>query len=96
MIWSALTRIGQLVEAAIMNAINLRIGTTLISVLAFALLAATAQEARTATKPGDSGHDAVREFGQSSESSHWDLGLTTTDADVSPDDRLLAITLESP
>lgn len=27
---------------------------------------------------------------------HWELGLVTTDADLSPDDRLLAITLESP
>ena len=33
---------------------------------------------------------------QSSEPNHWDLGLPTTDADISPDDRLLAITLESP
>jgi WD40 repeat protein len=27
---------------------------------------------------------------------HWDLGLTTSDADISPDDRLLAVTLETP
>jgi WD40 repeat protein len=95
MIRRALTRIRPSVEAAIMNAINLRIGMTLISVLAFALLTAT-QEAPTATKQGDSGHDAVREFRQSSESNHWELGLTTTDADISPDDRLLAVMLETP
>jgi hypothetical protein len=29
-------------------------------------------------------------------SDHWDLGLPSTDVDISPDDRLLAITLESP
>jgi len=27
---------------------------------------------------------------------HWKLGLTTSDADISPDDRLLAVTLETP
>jgi hypothetical protein len=54
MIWCALTRIGPLVEAAIMNAINLRIGTALASGIVFALLAATAQEAPPpSTKPGD-------------------------------------------
>lgn len=26
---------------------------------------------------------------------HWELGLTTSDADISPDDRLLAVTLEA-
>jgi hypothetical protein len=96
MIWCALTRIGPQVEAAAMNAINLRIGMTLISILAFALLAATAQETPTATKRGDAGHDALREFGQSSGSNHWDLGLTTADADISPDDRVLAVTRETP
>jgi WD40 repeat protein len=35
-------------------------------------------------------------FGQTSEPAHWELGFTTTDADLSPDDRLVAITLESP
>jgi hypothetical protein len=95
MIWRALTRIGPLAEAAMINPMNLRIGATLISALAFALLAATAQQAPTPTKQDDPGHDAVRALGQSFESNHWDLRLTTTDADISPDDRLLAITLES-
>jgi WD40 repeat protein len=27
---------------------------------------------------------------------HWELGLTASDADISPDDRLLAVTLETP
>lgn len=79
-----------------MNAINLRIGMTLISILAFALLGATAQEAPTATKQHDSGHGVVWKVGQSSESNHWDPGLITTDADISPDDRVLAVTLETP
>jgi len=80
-----------------MKARHLRIGTALVSGIVFALLTATAQEATPATKPSDdAGHDAVRAFRQGSESNHWDLGLTTTDADISPDDRLLAITLESP
>jgi hypothetical protein len=35
-------------------------------------------------------------FGQVSELKHWELGLVTTDADLSPDDRFLAITFESP
>lgn len=35
-------------------------------------------------------------FGQSSEMKHWELELAATDADLSPDDRFLAITLESP
>ena len=52
MIWCALIRSRPLVEAAIVNAINLRIGKTLISVLAFAVLAATAQEASTGTMQG--------------------------------------------
>lgn len=52
MIWCALIRSGPLAEAAIVNAINLRIGKTLISVLAFAVLAATAQEASTGTMQG--------------------------------------------
>jgi WD40 repeat protein len=60
-----------------MKALHLRIGTALASVIVFALLAATAQEASLTA------------------SNHWDLGLTTTDADISPDDRLVAITLES-
>lgn len=33
--------------------------------------------------------------GQSSETKHWELKLAATDADLSPDDRFLAITLES-
>jgi WD40 repeat protein len=73
----------------------LHLSTALVSGIVLALLAATAQEAATANKPGDAGDDAVRAFEQSSESNHWTLGLTTTDADISPDDRLLAITLES-
>jgi hypothetical protein len=76
--------------------LHLRISTALVSGIVFALLAATAQEASPATQPGDAGQEAVRAFGQGSELNHWDLGLTTTDADISPDDRLLAITLESP
>jgi WD40 repeat protein len=76
--------------------LHLRIGTALVSGIVFALLAAAAQEATPATKLGDAGHEAVRAFGQGSGSNHWDLGLTKTDADISPDDRLLAITLESP
>jgi WD40 repeat protein len=79
-----------------MKAVSLRIGPMLVSGIVFVLLAATAQEAPPTTKPGDAGRFTVRAFGQASESSHWDLGLTTTDADISPDDRLLAITLESP
>lgn len=35
-------------------------------------------------------------FGQSSEAKYWKLELAATDADLSPDDRFLAITLESP
>ncbi len=34
-------------------------------------------------------------FGQTSEIHHWDLDLTALDADLSPDDRLLAVTSES-
>ena len=37
-----------------------------------------------------------RAFGQASQLNRWELGITTTDADLSPDDRLLAVTLESP
>ncbi len=59
-----------------MKALHLRIGTALVSVIVFALLPATAQEASPTT------------------SDHWDLGLTTTDADISPDDRLIAVTSE--
>jgi hypothetical protein len=59
-----------------MKALHLRIGIALVSVIVFALLAATAQEASPTT------------------SDHWDLGLTTTDADISPDDRLIAVTSE--
>lgn len=33
-----------------------------------------------------------RQAPQTSETSHWDLGLITTDADLSPDDRLVALT----
>jgi len=76
-----------------MKALHLRIGTALALGILFALVAATAQEAPPATKASDVAHDAVRSF---SEPNHWDLGLNTTDADISPDDRLLAITLESP
>jgi WD40 repeat protein len=79
-----------------MKSLHLRIGTALVSGIVFALLVATAQEAIPPTESGDAGHDAVRAFGQGSESNHWDLGLATTGADISPDDRLLAVTLESP
>lgn len=79
-----------------MKALHLRIGTALVSVIVFALLTGTGQEASPAVQPSDAEHDAVRAFGQSSESNHWELGLTATDADLSPDDRLLAVTLESP
>lgn len=34
-------------------------------------------------------------FGQGTETRHWKLELAATDADLSPDDRLLAVTLES-
>ena len=34
--------------------------------------------------------------GQTSETNHWDIGLTTSDADISPDDRLLAVSVPSP
>jgi len=34
-------------------------------------------------------------FGQESELKHWDLGLSTTDGDVSPDDRFVAVTSTS-
>ena len=79
-----------------MKALHLRTGTALVSVIVFALLAATAQEAAPAAMPDDAGHEAVLGLGKSSGSNHWDLGLTATDVDISPDDRLLAITLESP
>ena len=39
---------------------------------------------------------AVPASGQVSAPKHWELGFTTTDADTSPDDRLLAVTVESP
>jgi hypothetical protein len=91
--WHALIAIERRVDAALMKALHLRIGTALALGILFALVAATAQEAPPATKASDVAHDAVRSF---SEPNHWDLGLTTTDADISPDDRLLAITLESP
>jgi WD40 repeat protein len=90
-----LTAIERKADAALMKALHLRIGSVLVSGIVFALLAATGQEAPPA-KPGDAGHDGVQAFGQSSESNHWDLGLTATDADISPDDRVFAITLESP
>ncbi len=35
-------------------------------------------------------------FGQSPPIRHWELSLAATDADLSPDDRLLAVTLETP
>jgi hypothetical protein len=35
-------------------------------------------------------------FGQGSDIKHWELGEATTDADLSPDDRLLAVAVESP
>jgi WD40 repeat protein len=79
-----------------MKTLYLRIGSAFVSVIVFALQAAAAQQASPAAKPGNAEHDAVQAIGQGSESSHWDLGLTTTDADISPDDRLLAVTLESP
>jgi len=79
-----------------MNALNLRLGAALASGILFALVAATAQQAPPATNPNDTARNAVRALGQGSEPSHWDLGLTATDADISPDDRLVAITLESP
>jgi len=79
-----------------MKALHLRIGTALVSVIVFALLAATAQEASPTMKPGDAGRLTVRAFGQAPESNHWDLELPASDVDISPDDRLLAITLESP
>ncbi|HXO32377.1 MAG TPA: hypothetical protein VN901_08520, partial [Candidatus Acidoferrales bacterium] len=79
-----------------MKALHLRIGTALVLGIVFALLAATAQEAPPATKPGDAGQFTVRALGRASEATHWDLGLTTTDADISSDDRLLAFTVESP
>jgi hypothetical protein len=34
--------------------------------------------------------------GQVRDTNHWDLGVITTDADLSPDDRLIAITSVSP
>jgi hypothetical protein len=90
--WHALTAIERRDDAALMKALHLRIGTALASSILFSLVAATAQEAPTATKANDVAHDAVRSF---SEPNRWDLGLNTTDADISPDDRLLAVTLES-
>ena len=78
-----------------MKTLHLRTGTALVLGIVLALSAATAQEAPPATKPSDAAQ-AARAFGQGSEQNHWDLGLTATDADISPDDRLLAITLESP
>jgi hypothetical protein len=79
-----------------MKMLHLRFGSALVWVIAFALLAAAGQEASQPTKTGDAEHEAERPLGQNSEPSHWDLGLAATDADISPDDRLLAITLESP
>jgi hypothetical protein len=79
-----------------MKAPHLRIGTAFVSVIVFALLAVNAQEAPPATTPGDARHDTVRALGQVSGSNHWDLDLPASDVDISPDDRLLAITLESP
>lgn len=38
----------------------------------------------------------VPAFVRGSQIEHWELGFTTTDADLSPDDKLLAVTLESP
>jgi hypothetical protein len=73
-----------------------RFGSALVLVVALALLAASAQEASAATRPGDAGHDASRALEESPEPNHWDLGLAATDADISPNDRLLAATLESP
>jgi hypothetical protein len=96
LILHALTGIERGVDAAIMKAMRLRIGPLLVSGIVVALLAATAQEAPLTTKPDNAGRLTVRAFGQASESNHWDLGLITTDADISPDDRLVAITLESP
>jgi hypothetical protein len=54
-----LTGIERSVDAAIMNAIHLRIGTTLVSGIVFALLAVTSQETPPATKPGDAGQLTV-------------------------------------
>jgi WD40 repeat protein len=34
--------------------------------------------------------------GQTTETNHWDLGLTTSDADISPDDQFLAVTVTPP
>jgi hypothetical protein len=90
--WHALTAIERRADAALMKALHLRIGTALASGILFALVTANAQEAPPAAKASDVAHDAVRSF---SEPNRWDLGLNTTDADISPDDRLLAITLES-
>ena len=35
-------------------------------------------------------------FGQSTPTKHWELSLAATDADLSPDDHFLAVTLETP
>jgi hypothetical protein len=91
--WHALTAIERRADAALMKALRLRIGIALVSGIVLALVGAIAQEAPASTNPSDVAQDAVRAV---SEPSHWDLSLTTTDADISPDDRLLAITLESP
>jgi hypothetical protein len=79
-----------------MKAIHLRIGATLVSGVVCALLAATAQVAPPTTKPDDAGRPTVGAFGEATESNHWDLEVPASDLDISPDDRLLAITLESP
>jgi WD40 repeat protein len=84
LILHALTGTERRVDAAIMNAIHLRIGATLVSGIVCALLAATAQEAPRSL--------ADKPLGQN----HWDLELPASDVDISPDDRLLAITFESP
>jgi len=70
--------------------------TALIFVMAFALSAANAQEAPPASKSSDPRHHAAQTSGQRYEPNRWDLGLAANDADISPDDQLLAITLESP
>ena len=80
-----------------MKALHSRVRNALFAIMVFAAFAASAQDAVTASKSAKNpAHDATPALEQTSEPNHWDLGLIATDVDISPDDRLLAITLESP
>jgi hypothetical protein len=59
LILCVLTIVGRMVEAASVKPLNLRIGTLLCSALAFAPLAAAAQEAAPTTKQGHTEQQAV-------------------------------------